>query len=513
MNGAESLVKTMLASGLDVCFANPGTSEMHFVAALDSHPGMRCVLCLFEGGTSGAADGYFRMSGKPAATMLHLAPGFGNAFANLHNARKAGSGIVNVMGEHATHHLAYESPLRGDTKGIADVVSHWVRTAQSSQDVARDGAAAITAARSRNGQIATLILPADTAWGPGGAPEGADPAGATRRISPDRIAAAADQLAQPGAVFLVGGDAAWGDNLDKAARIAAKTGARLMAPLFTPRLRRGAGTPVLEQLAYPIAENQAKLAGTRHLVAIGTTAPVNFFAYPGLGSTPEPAGALVTELCGGDMDVSACLDDLMDATGAADRHFATVPLHLPDLPSGPLTPETAGQAIAALMPQDAIVVNEAVTSGGPVNIATRTARAHDMLATMGGAIGGCLPCATGAAIAAPQRKVIALSGDGSAMYTVQSLWTMARERLDVTVVIFANRTYRILHGEIAAMGHDRVGRNARAMFDLDHPALDWVALAAGHGVPAIRCETAEEFVTAFTTALETPGPYLIEAVI
>ncbi len=164
MNGAESLVETLLASDVNVCFANPGTSEMHFVTALDQFPDMRCILCLFEGGTSGAADGYFRMSGKIAATLLHLAPGFGNAFSNLHNARKAHSGIVNVMGDHATYHVKYETPLKGNTLGISQAISHWTRVSDNATQVATDGAEAVRAARSNGGQIATLILPANTAW-------------------------------------------------------------------------------------------------------------------------------------------------------------------------------------------------------------------------------------------------------------------------------------------------------------------------------------------------------------
>ena len=516
MNGAESLVKTMLASGVDTCFANPGTSEMHFVAALDSHPEMRCILCLFEGGTSGAADGYFRMKRKPAATMLHLAPGFGNAFSNLHNARKAGSGVVNVMGEHATYHLKYDSPLRGDTDGISRAVSNWTRTSETAADVARDGAAAIRAARSRGGQIATLILPADTAWEEGSAPETAGAPPPLHRPDAARLDAAAAMLCRPDAAFLVGGSALFGTDRILAAQIAQAAGCRLIAPLFAPRIERGAGSLPIEQLFYMIEANMEMLAGLKHMVCCGAGAPVNFFAYPGKTSTPEPADCQVMDLCDPGMDVSYCLEELAGRLEARRETVAPVALDLPEMPEqpdGPLTPASAGAVIARLMPENAIIVNEAVTSGAPVFNATAAARRHDWLPTMGGAIGQCLPAATGAAVACPDRRVLALSGDGSAMYTLQSLWTMARERLDVTVIIFANRGYQILWGELNNLGVGHVGRNAAAMFDVDDPMLDWVALARGHGVAGARAASPVEFAAALQEGLERPGPYLIEAVI
>lgn len=510
MNGAESLVKTMLASGLDTCFANPGTSEMHFVAALDQHPEMRCVLCLFEGGTSGAADGYFRMARKPAATMLHLAPGFGNAFSNMHNARKAGSAVVNVMGEHATHHLKYESPLKGDTDGISRAISHWTRTSETGLDVAVDGAATIRAARSKNGQIATLILPANTAWQDGAEPVTAAPAPALLRPSADQLDAAAKALRNPGAALLIGGTALFGPGRVLASRVAAGAGCRLLAPLHAARLDRGAGSLPIEQLVYVIEDNQKILGNITHLVTCGTGAPVNFFAYPGKGSVPTPADCHILDLCDGTMDIEYCLSELAERLNAPAEPPAAIALDLPEMPEGPLTPETAAAVIARHIPENAILVNESVTAGAPLAGATKAARRHDWLPTMGGAIGQCLPAAVGAAVACPDRKVLALSGDGSAMYTLQSLWTMARERLDVTILIYANRGYQILHGELRNLGVTRVGRNASAMFDVENPLLDWVSLSRGHGVPASRATTAEEFAEALQTGLDTPGPYLIE---
>ena len=509
MNGAESLVDTLLASGVEVCFANPGTSEMHFVAALDRRPEMRCILCLFEGGTSGAADGYYRMSGQVAATLLHLAPGFGNAFANLHNARKAQSGVVNVMGDHASYHLRYESPLKGDTVGISQAVSHWTRVCADAVDVAGDGAAAVTAARSLNGQIATLILPANTAWEAALAPAVAAAPPALRRPSLVQVMAAAEALRQPGAALMVDGVALYDPTHGAvAARIAAVTGARLMGPFFAARTRRGAGSVPLQRLAYEVDLNLAIMAEVRTLVLCGAARPTAFFAYPGKPSLNEAPGTAVLDLCAIHMDIGWTLLALAEAVGAGNDPVDLVSLDLPELPTGALTLDKVGAAIAHLMPVDTVVVNEAITSGAPVAMATVQARGHDWLVTMGGAIGGCLPGAVGAAVACPDRKVLALSGDGSAMYTLQSLWTMAREGLDVTVVIFANHVYKILHGELAAVGAT-AGRNVARMFDLVEPRLDWVALAQGHGVAGVRCVTADEFVAAFAQAMTTRGPRLI----
>jgi acetolactate synthase-1/2/3 large subunit len=513
MNGAETLVKTLLAHGVDTVFANPGTSEMHFVGALDAHPAMRCVLCLFEGGASGAADGYFRMKQDVAATLLHLGPGFGNALANLHNARKAGSGVVNVVGDHATRHQAYESPLKGDLPGISRSVSHWTRIAADADSVAEDGAAAIRAARAGNGRIATLVLPADAAWdrvsGVGLPP--LQSASAPERPPEAAIAAAGARLRAPGACLMVGGPALHGPLRDLAGRIAAATGCRLLADALVGRIAKGAGTARIEQLVYPLAPKIAQMADLRSMTLVGTDRPVAFFAYPGQPSLPEPPGCTVTQLCRADMDIGwtlAALADAVGVTGATqpDR----VPVDRPALPHGALTLAAAGQAIAALMPEGTIISDEALTSGRDLMPRLETAPAHDLMGVAGGAIGFSLPAAVGAAIACPDRKVLALTGDGSAMYTVQSLWTMAREGLDVTVVIFANRGYQILRDEMANVGVAGGGRNAAAMMDVDAPLLDWVALARGHGIPACRPDDIDGFVAAMRAGFAGAGPSLIE---
>jgi acetolactate synthase I/II/III large subunit len=514
MNGAESLVETLLAGGVSVCFANPGTSEMQFVAALDARPEMRCILCLFEGGATGAADGYFRMAGKVAVTLLHLAPGFGNGLANLHNARKAQSGVLTVMGDHASYHLKYEAPLKGDTVGVAQTVSHWVRVSQDGAQVARDGAEGLRAARSRNGQIATLILPADTAWDAGGAAEPALAVPLPHRPADRDIAAAARALREPGAALLAGGAALFGETAELAARVARAAGCRLIAPYFAARIRRGAGAVRMERMAYRIEDNLKILAPVTTLVICGTTRPAGFFAYPGKPSLPENPEGRVIELCGPDEDIAGTLAGLAAELGGAEglEPEAFQPLDQPPVPSGPLSIEQIGAAIAALLPEEAVVVDEAITNAAPLQAATEGAPGHDWLSITGGAIGAGLPMAVGAAVACPDRKVVVLQADGSAMYTLQSLWTMARERLDVCVVLLANRGYRILRLEMAAVGAVP-GRNAAAMFDVEDPELDWVALAKGHGVEAVRVTDTDQFIVAFGEAMGRKGPFLIEVVL
>lgn len=512
MNGAETLVKTLLASDVDVCFANPGTSEMHFVAALDSHPEMRCILCLFEGGASGAADGYYRMSGKVAATLLHLAPGFGNAFANLHNARKAQSGVVNIMGEHASYHLKYESPLKGDTEAISRTVSHWTRTSGDAASVARDGAEAIRAARGKNGQIATLILPANTAWEDAVGPEVAGEPAAPHRPSVAQIEAAARALQQPGAALAVDGTSLHGAGARIAGRIAKTVGCRLLAPALATRIERGAGAVAFERLAYVVEQNVAVLAGVTNLVLCGTQEPTSFFAYPGKVSLASPPDCRIVPLASIEMDYAWTLSELARVlkVDAENGPLDLLPLDLPQPATGALTIEKLGQSIAALLPEGAIVVDEAISNSRFLILPTATAQRHDWLAVTGGAIGYGLPAAVGAAVACPDRKVVALEGDGSGMYTLQSLWTMAREQLDVVVVVLSNRGYQILRGELANVGVTDVGRNAVRMFDIVEPGLDWVALAKGHGVVGERVTDMAGFNAALSAAFGLKGPYLIE---
>ncbi|WP_299567412.1 acetolactate synthase large subunit [Enterovirga sp.] len=510
MNGAESLVRTLVGGGVEVCFANPGTSEMHFVAALDRVDGMRCVLCLFEGGATGAADGYARMADKPASTLLHLGPGLGNGLANLHNARRARSPVVNIVGEHATYHRAFDAPLTSDIEAIAGAVSAWVRTSPDSRQVAQDGAAAVAAARTAPGQVATLILPADTAWGEGGpvAPVPAAPARA--QVDDSRIAAAAAALrsGQPAVLFL-GGRAVREEGLRLADRIAAKTGVRLLAQVSNARMERGAGRVPIERLPYPVDQALAALAGTRHLIIVGTTVPVAFFAYPGKPSLLAPADCETSILAEPAEDQLDALRRLADELGA-DAPSARPALARPVPPTtGGLVPDTIARTLGALLPEGAIVCDESVSTGRTFFPMTQAAAPHDWLQLSGGSIGLGIPMATGAAIACPDRKVVNLQADGSGLYTAQSLWTQARENLDVLTLIWANRSYAILRAELAHVGANP-GRKALDMLSLDNPPVDWVALARGYGVEARRVSDLGDFVTVLRAALARKGPFLVE---
>jgi acetolactate synthase-1/2/3 large subunit len=514
MNGAQSLVRTLVANGVNVCFTNPGTSEMHFVAALDKVDGMRCVLGLFEGVVTGAADGYYRMTGRPACTLLHLGPGLGNGLANLHNAKKARSGIVNIVGEHATYHLKHDAPLTADIAGIAGPVSHWVHTASNARTLAANCAAAIQQARQPPGHIATLIAPADTAWGEAEAPARAEAVPPRKKVASSAITDAARALksGEPAMLFL-GGAALRGGALENAGRIAARTGCRLMSEYNNARMEGGAGRVRVDRLPYPVDQALATLKDVRHLVLAGARVPVSFFAYPGKPSVLTPEGCIATRLAGADEDIAAALAALVDELGAGNVPPAHVnDLRRPSLPAGALNPEGIATVLAALLPEDAVVIDESVTTGRNFGFAMANAAPHDWLNIMGGSIGWALPAATGAAIGAPERKVVALEGDGSGMYTVQALWTMARESLDVTAIVLANRSYQILHTELRNMGAGTPGQRAADMLTLDRPHLDWVSLARGLGVEGARAVSLEEFAAQLKKAFAQRGPYLIELV-
>ena len=516
--GADTLVHTLLAGGVDVCFANPGTSEMHFVGALDRIASMRCVLGLFEGVVTGAADGYYRIADRPAATLLHLAPGLGNGLANLHNARKARSGIVNIVGDHATHHARFESPLSGDIEGIARPISSWVRTTTASEHLSSDAAEAVRLARQSPGNIATLILPADISWGPGSEIAPVLPPRRRTPVGDGVVVAAAEALRSAGssAILLLGDRGVRSRALEWAGRISAATGCRLLAETHNARVERGAGRVPIARIPYtqPAASAIRTLADARELVLAGARAPIAFFAYPDGPSTLAPPACAIRELAGIWDDIEAALEAVADYLGVREGPRPTVSrLAPPGLPSGPLTPEGMGQVIAALLPENAIVVDEAVTAGRSFFQQTSDAQPHDWLVSTGASIGYALPSALGAAVAAPDRKVLALSGDGSSMYTLQALWTMARESLDVTVVVFANRAYQILRGEFTNMGSGTPGPRADALLTIGDPALDWCALAKGHGVESGRAHDLGEFAAQLKRGFASQGPYLIEVML
>ncbi|MFN4264478.1 MAG: acetolactate synthase large subunit [Aquabacterium sp.] len=513
-NGAQALMKTLVDAGVTVCFTNPGTSEMHFVAALDTEPRMRGVLTLFEGVATGAADGYARMADKPAATLLHLGCGLGNGLANLHNARKGKVPIVNIVGDHATYHVQYDAQLQSDIETVARNVSSWVRTSASTAQLCRDVVDAVQAAWGPRGQVATLILPADVSWGDGGEPASMPTMPAPPCASDDTIARLAAVLQGPGRkAFLLGGRALRQPTLMTLGRIAAKTGAKLHAEVFPTRIERGAGLPHVERIAYLAELASVQLAEIDHLILVDAKAPVSFFAYPGKKSYLVPDHCQLHELAGAQEDVLASVAMLAQAVAATDTQPVLQAPSRPARPRGKLTAEKVCKAVGHLLPARAIIVDEAQTSGVMLPMYTAGAPQHDVLTLTGGAIGQGLPNAVGAAIACPDRPVIALVGDGSAMYTIQALWSMARERLNVISVIFNNRAYSILNIELQRVGASGQGDKARAQLDLSHPTLDFVRMAESMGVRAARATTTEGFLSAMEHALSTPGPHLIEVVV
>jgi acetolactate synthase-1/2/3 large subunit len=513
-NGAQALIQTLINAGVATCFTNPGTSEIHIVAALDSVPEMRAILTLFEGVATGAADGYARMADVPAATLLHLGPGLGNGLANLHNARRAKVPVVNIVGDHATYHAAHDPPLQSDIETIARNVSTWVRTPQTVEELSRDAVEAITAAMGPPGQVATLIVPADVSW-----EEGADSAPAPQpAVSPEVSAEAVEAVANTlrngrPAGFLLGGSALRERGLMAAARIAAATGAKLFAERSSPRLPRGAGLPVVERLAYWPELAAKQLDGLEHLILADAKPPVAWFAYPGARGSLAPDGCQAHELSPPTSNVVRSLGALVEALDASEARPALQTAFVPPRPEGRLTADKVCQAIGAVLPEGAILSDEAITSAAALPANTAGAPRHDWLTLTGGAIGQGLPVAVGAAIACPERPVISLEADGSALYTIQSLWTMAREQLDVTVVIFNNRGYGILDAELVRLEDEPAGPRARALLELRDPDLDFVELGKGFGVPSRRVDTAEQLTDALEDAIADPGPHLIEAVL
>lgn len=514
MNGAQALLKTLAESEIDTCFANPGTSEMQLVSAIGETPGVRAVLCLFEGVVTGAADGYARMADRPALTLLHLGSGLSNGLANLHNARRAGSAVVNVVGDHATYHLQYDAPLTSDLPALAAWTSSWSQVAPSADELPALGAEAVRASRAGNGGIATLIVPADCAWEQSSAPVTAALPAVTPAVDPDHLGRLVQQLQgdRPRAFFL-GGRALREDCLSVLGRIAAVTGARLICQTFPARLQRGAGRVAVERLPYFAEQATASLSGLKQLILVGCAEPVSFFAYPGKESWLTPQDCEILTLASANEDIAGALASV--ARGLEANSDPVVrDAHVPDLPgNAPLNAEGIGKAIAAMLPENAIIVDEGVTGGLAVYLLTEGAAPHDWLTLTGGAIGQGLPVALGAAIARPSQKVIALQADGSAMYTVQALWSMVREQTDVTVVLLNNRSYAILAIELDRVGAGGDNDKTRSLLDLSRPDMDFCAIAAGLGMRASRASTGSEFAQQFRDAMATPGPCLIEAMV
>jgi acetolactate synthase-1/2/3 large subunit len=511
MNGAESLIRTLIAGGVDTCFSNPGTSEIHIVAALDQIPGTRCVLGLFEGVVTGAADGYARMAEKPATTLLHLGPGFGNGLANLHNARRAQVPMINLVGQHATTHLHYDTPLTSDIEGIAQPYSNWLLTSRSTPELGRDATDAIVAARTAPGQIATLIVPADVAWGDGGS-IGAVPAVAKPPLPDAHTVGQAAAMLRSGerTAILIAGNGLYGKGLVSAGQIAAATGAKLFAPYPITRLQRGAGLPRVERVQYVLEPALEQFKEFRQLLLVGARAPVAYFAYPGKSSEFTSPDCRIHVLANPGEDYAGALEALAAELGVAGGKVSEEETSRPALPSGEITLAGLAATVGTLLPENVIVVDESMTSGRGMMAMTSGGPPHDWLANTGGSIGIALPLAVGAAVACPDRRVLCLSSDGSNMYTLQALWTMAREGLNVTTVVFANRDYAVLKREFSYLGIGNPGPQAAAMFELGRPDLDWTRLAKGMGVPGIRVTSLDSFGAALRAGLEGDGPTLIE---
>lgn len=514
-NGAQALMKTLVDAGIEVCFSNPGTSEMHFVAALDGEPKMRAVLALFEGVATGAADGYARMADKPAATLLHLGPGLGNGLANLHNARKGKVPVVNIVGDHATYHVGYNAQLQSDIETVARNVSPgFVRTSQTTEQLCQDAVDAIAASKGLPGQVATLILPADVSWGEGGKPCAPLPEPELHCSDEATLQAIAEAIrSNQKTALLLGGRALREPGLIAAARIAAHSGVKLFAETFPTRIERGVGLPPVERLAYLAELATLQLSEYDNLILADAKAPVSFFAYPGKESYLVPKHCKLHTLSTPEQDAFTCLNQLSETLGAGSAQPELQEPARPSRPRGKLTAEKVCKALGHVMPENSIIVDESITSGLMLNMMTAGAPRHDMLTLTGGAIGQGLPNAVGAAIACPERPVYALIGDGTAMYTIQALWTMAREKLNVTTVIFNNASYSILNVELERVGAEDAGEKAKSQLDISGPVTHYAQLAQGMGVHGIRVHTTEELLRAMEYAEKNPGPHLIEAIV
>lgn len=514
INGAESLLQSLIKEGVEVCFTNPGTSEMHMVAAIGKTTEMRSVLALFEGVCTGAADGYGRMARKPACTLLHLGPGLSNGSANLHNAKKASTPVLNLIGDHATYHKQFDAPLNSDIEGLSAPVSDWTKTVSTGKELPVEAVNAVAVANSGAGKIATLIVPADCAW------DESEPVAvsgnplAPAAVADDQINSVAALLQnEKPTVILMNNLGLETEAMELADKVAQTTGAKLFCDTFTRLLPRGEGRVSIERLGYFAEQAEEQLAGVEQFIMIGTKAPVAFFAYPGKASEFYPADSTRITLAGVDDDPVDALTRLSEVLGCEKVTPRLVPMKKPGLGSGELSPRTIGMTFAELLPTDAIVVDEGATSGGGCFMASAQVEPHDWLSLTGGSIGYGLPVAVGAAVACPERKVVCIHGDGGAMYTIQSLWTMARENLDVCIVIFANRKYQILQVELARVGAQSMTKKTLDMLDISNPDLNFVQMAEGMGVTASRATTIEEFNVQYEDAMNSRGPRLIEAIL
>ena len=512
MNGAESLVRTLMANGVDHCFANPGTSEMHLVQAIDKVDGFNAFLCLFEGVCTGAADGFARMRGMPATTLLHLGAGLGNGIANLHNCRRAATPLINIVGDHAIHHVAFDAPLTSDVEAVAKAMSSWIRTSRTSQGLGMDAADAVLATMRSNpdslGNIATLIVPADCAWGTGRA-AAKNVLPPKHEVSEETVREVAGKLDED-TILMIDGNGLYEDGVIAAGRISAATHCQLYTPTFPARVESGPGLPAFNRLPYFPEHILGLLANTKRLILAGASEPVGFFAYQGLPSRLVPEKCEVIHFAHRHEDVAVGLRNLADHLG--NKPYETREPTKPDMPENGLSVGSVARILANKVKDEAIVTVDSGGGGAAYGLLQSSVR-HTWLNLTGGSIGQGGPLAIGTAAACPDRPVYALLGDGGAMYTNQFLWTAARERMNIVTVVFANRQYNILEVEYLRMGVNQVGEKAARLFDLGDPPLDWVSIAKGQGVDGLRASTCKEFGRALDIANETDGPFLIEAMV
>jgi acetolactate synthase-1/2/3 large subunit len=516
MNGAQALFKALRDAGLDTCFANPGTSEMQLVYEMGLTEDVRPVLCLQENTVTGAADGYARMAGKPAFTLLHVGGGLANGIANLHNAGRANTPMVNVVGANATFHqpnFPEHELIGGKITDLARVVSHWTREAKSASDLGVLAAMAARYARIGSGKICTLVAPTNCHWDrSAGAPVAEEPI-STPRVAPETVAETVELLGNgKQTALLLGGHALREDGLELAGRIAAKTGAHLMGETMAARVARGEGRIPVPQVPYLVDMALKFFEGYEQVILVGALRPVATFAYAHMPTDKVPAGCAVWAFATPDHDLPAALQDLADALRATETTLERQARLEPAAPTGQLNPEAIGQSLCALLPEDAILVDEANTMATPIMAAVQGARRHDYLyASNGAAIGEGPPLALGAAVACPDRKVVLLQADGSGMYTVQALWSIAREDCDITIIVLKNDEYGILNVELARVREGEPTDKMLSMLKLAPPSIGWVQIAEGMGVVATYADTAESFHAQLREALETKGPRLIEA--
>ena len=513
MNGAESLIRSFVEAGVNICFANPGTSEMHLVQAIDAVPEMRAVLALFEGVCTGAADGYGRMQGTPATTLLHLGPGLGNGIANLHNARRAGTPIINLIGNHALYHVKYDAPLTSDIDTLAKNVSSWIKSDSTAQSLAGDGMAALLAANTTKpgslGQISTLIIPADACWGEAEGTAGSLDSPALAIVDEKVVTRVAGKI-DANSMILLDNDGLSVPARIAASRIQAVTGCRVVLTTFPGRVDGGPGTPVFERLPYFPEHVLATLKNVSTLVLAGSDAPVSFFAYPDFPSELVPDSCEAITLASGEENVTKALQSVADSINAPETGYAMFEKKSPELPAGKLSVAAAATILAGLLPENSIICGDSGGGGAAFALVQETA-GNTWLNLTGGSIGQGGPVSIGAAIARPMSRVLALLGDGASMYTNQAFWTQAREGLDVTTVIYSNHRYGILETEYLRLGVNEIGDRASDLFDLSRPFIDFVLLAGSMGVPGRIAKTCEEFSAALELSFSQPGPFVIEA--